>query len=366
MRRIFVIGLLVGSCTALAAADDYATVGNIPFPQLNTGGANTAITFVQGQVAFLTQQAGYEDIYFLDPIRGVVLTHWTAPSPFAVISGLGDDGTLLYAVSSTTNSDKIAVIDLKGTVVTIFPTIHRTAAHYGSATDNTDLFVSAAGRLIYRMNRQTGALVQSFSVPTAPNTLFGLAHDTTKLLGVAPSTTGPATILGIDGTTGAELFNFTGPGVSGNSRGLGYGDDGNLYVGNQGDNQIYVMAPVPTPAGPIAVGQSTKIRIAAPIARLSRYVLAAAGSNIFGIRLPDGRRIPLDVDNLLLLSLNVPSLFQDFQGRLNASGVAEATLHVPAVPALRGLKFRLAFVTLDSLVLTGIRVISAARDVQID
>ena len=364
MVRAFAILLLLGASATVAVADDYVTVGSIPFPQLNAG-ANTAITFVQGRIAFLTQQAGYEDVYFIDPILGVVLTHWTAPSPFAVISGLGDDGSLLYAVSSTTNSDKIGVIDLQGTVVTIYPAINRSAAHYGSATDGTDLFVSTAGRLVYRLNRQTGALIKSFSVPTAPNTLFGLAHDTTKLLGVVMSTTGPATILGVDDNTGAELFRFNGPGVSGNCRGLGYGDDGNLYVGNQGDNQIHVMAPVPTPAGPFAVGQSTKIRITAPIARLAPYVLAASWSDVFGVRLTDGRRIPLDVDSLMVLSLGAPAIFQDFVGLLNASGVADATLNVPPAPALRGVKFRIGFITLDSLVPTGIRVISAARDVQI-
>jgi len=176
---------------------------------------------------------------------------------------------------------------------------------------------------------------------------------------------GDRTILGVDDSTGAELFRFNGPGVSGNSRGLGYGDDGNLYVGNQGDNRIHVMAPVPTPAGPFTVGQSTRIRIAAPIAKLSPYVLAASWSDVFGIRLADGRRIPLDVDSLMLLSLTVPAIFQDFMGRLNASGVADATLNVPPAPALRGVKFRIGFITVDPLAPTGIRVISAARDVQI-
>ena len=180
-------------------------------------------------------------------------------------------------------------------------------------------------------------------------------------------TSGPSTVMGVDDTTGAELFRFNGPGISGNSRGLGYGDQGNLYVGNQGDNRIYVMAPVPEPLSTIAVGQSTRIRLAAPIARLEPYVLGAAFTNATGIPLIDGRVIPLDLDSLLVLTFQLPGpmIFQDFQGVLDASGVGQATLHVPAAPALKGLKFKLAFVTLNPMFPVGIRVISAARDVMI-
>jgi len=250
-------------------------------------------------------------------------------------------------------------------VVTIYPTINRSSGHYRSATDGLDLFVSASARRVYRMNRKTGGLIQSFMVSTAPNTLFGLAHDSTKLLGVVMNTTGPSVILGVNDTTGAELFRFNGPGVSGNSRGLGYGDTGNLYVGNQGDNTIYIMAPIPRPQGTLAVGTSTRIRITAPIARLMPYVLAASFSNRFGILLPDGRKIPLDVDPLMFMSLNLPAVFQNFQGVLNASGVADATLNVPNIATLKGLKFRLAFVTLNTKFPLGIQVISAARPVEI-
>ena len=48
------------------SADDYVSIGSIPFPQVNAG-ANTAISFMQGQVVFLTQRAGYEDVYFINP-----------------------------------------------------------------------------------------------------------------------------------------------------------------------------------------------------------------------------------------------------------------------------------------------------------
>ena len=367
MERLLVyVAVLVLVPGLTAAADDYATVRSIPFPRTNAG-ANTAISYMQGTVVFLTQQAGAEDVYFIDPLTGVVATHWTAPSPFYVISGLGDDGTLLYAVSSTTNRDKIAVIDMQGTVVSIYPAINKSVAHYGSATDGMDLFVSTTGKRVYRINKTTGALINSFTVGTAPNTFFGLAHDTTKLIGVVMDTSGPSTVMGVDDTTGAELFRFNGPGISGNSRGLGYGDQGNLYVGNQGDNRIYVMAPVPEPLSTIAVGQSTRIRLAAPIARLEPYVLGAAFTNATGIPLIDGRVIPLDLDSLLVLTFQLPGpmIFQDFQGVLDASGVGQATLHVPAAPALKGLKFKLAFVTMNPMFPVGIRVISAARDVMI-
>lgn len=364
MKRILLLSLACLVLCTPARADDYAVVGSIPFPQKNAG-ANTAISYMQGTIVFLTQQAGYENVYFIDPLTGIVATQWRSPTPFGVISGLGDDEVLLYGVSSTNNSDKVAVMDIRGVVVTIYPTINRSSGHYGSATDGMDLFISSTGKRVYRMNRTTGGLIQSFTVSTAPNTLFGLAHDSTKLLGVVMSTSGPSVILGVNDTTGAELFRFNGPGTSGNSRGLGYGDTGNLYVGNQGDNTIYIMAPIPTPQGAITVGTSTRIRITAPIARLMPYVLAASFSNLFGIRLPDGRKIPLDVDPLMVMSLNVPGIFQGFQGILNASGVADATLNVPNILTLKGVKFRIAFVTLNSKFPLGIQVISAARQVEI-
>jgi len=365
MRKSFLLALVVGAVLAAPlAADDYVTVNSFPFPQQNAG-ANTAITYMQGMVVFLTQQSGYEDVYFLDAIKGTLITQWTPPSPFAVISGLGDDGTFLYAVSSTNGQDKIAVLDTKGTVVTIYPSINQTAQHYGSATDGVDLFVSTQSKRVYRLDRKTGALIQSFTVSSAPNSLFGLAHDTTKLLGVVMNTSGPSTIFGLNDTTGAELFRFPGPGTSGNSRGLGYGDDGNLYVGNQGDNMIYVMAPVPTPLGTLEPGKPASIRITAPAARLRPYVMAASFTDLFGIPLPDGRRIPLDLDALMFLSMNLPSLFQNFQGVLDASGTGLATLNLPPAPALKGLKFGLAFITLNPFSPSGIQVISARRQVEV-
>ena len=58
--------------------------------------------------------------------------------------------------------------------------------------------------------------------------------------------------------------------------------------------------------------------------------------------------LPLTVDTVLLASLQTPSVFAGFFGRLDSKGKATATLNVPAIVSLRGTRLHFAFVTRDA------------------
>jgi len=79
-----------------------------------------------------------------------------------------------------------------------------------------------------------------------------------------------------------------------------------------------------------------------------------------GIPIGGGRSIPLDLDSLLLLSLSLPSVFQNFQGTTDANGDFTMTLNTPAAPQLAGFTIWSSAVTFDQ---SGVREI--APDVEI-
>lgn len=85
-----------------------------------------------------------------------------------------------------------------------------------------------------------------------------------------------------------------------------------------------------------------------------RYQVAMSLSNASGISLPGVRTIPLDFDDLFILTaLNqAPTVFENYAGTLDANGEATATFHVPPIPALVGVTFHTAFVTVDQAAVT--------------
>jgi hypothetical protein len=87
------------------------------------------------------------------------------------------------------------------------------------------------------------------------------------------------------------------------------------------------------------------------------YQAAAAFAAAPGIPV-DTRSIPLAPDALTVLSLSLPSVFQGFTGGLNGTGAGTARIAIPAVPALAGVVFHSAFVTLSGGAPSGIASIS--------
>jgi hypothetical protein len=74
----------------------------------------------------------------------------------------------------------------------------------------------------------------------------------------------------------------------------------------------------------------------------------------------DSRRLHLSPDDLLVLSVsgNLPAVFSGYVGTLDTSGKARAKVHIPAIPALKGVRVYSAFVTLVSSAPSGVSNIS--------
>ncbi|MBN2490839.1 MAG: hypothetical protein JXQ29_08325 [Planctomycetes bacterium] len=76
------------------------------------------------------------------------------------------------------------------------------------------------------------------------------------------------------------------------------------------------------------------------------------------------RQIGLSPDDLLVLSTTskLPSVFENYSGRLDAQGVATAKLHIPNFPVLKGVHIYSAYVTLLASAPLGVSSISNTFD----
>ena len=112
-----------------------------------------------------------------------------------------------------------------------------------------------------------------------------------------------------------------------------------------------------------AWGQAYGVRLAIPSEAGQAYFAGAAFGALVGIPLGKGRRIPLDPDPLFFFSLNMPALFSNFQGVLNAQGTTMLTVNIPALPQLVGYRFFLAAITYG---VGGVRVITEPLGVTVE
>ena len=74
----------------------------------------------------------------------------------------------------------------------------------------------------------------------------------------------------------------------------------------------------------------------------------------------DSRQLDLSPDALLVLSVSgvLPTVFENYAGVLDAQSQAKARIHIPAVPALKGVRIHSAFVTLLATAPSGVANIS--------
>lgn len=96
------------------------------------------------------------------------------------------------------------------------------------------------------------------------------------------------------------------------------------------------------------------------------YRIAASLGDTPGLKL-GMRTIPLNVDPLFLATLSdaLPTIFRRFSGYLNQRGEARAWIDVPSAAELVGLKFWIAYVTLDANEPFGVKTISIATEVEV-
>jgi hypothetical protein len=100
-------------------------------------------------------------------------------------------------------------------------------------------------------------------------------------------------------------------------------------------------------AGIPRVGTAFPLDLAAVRDGGKSYILALGLSGLQPGLPVDRRFIPLVPDNLFFTTAanQLPFLFQNFTGVLNASGSAQAIFNIPAVPALANLPVYGAFIT---------------------
>jgi hypothetical protein len=107
------------------------------------------------------------------------------------------------------------------------------------------------------------------------------------------------------------------------------------------------------------IGTAFPLDLAALQESNKAYVLALSLTGLTPGLPIDRRYVPLVADNLFFTTAanNLPSIFQNFTGVLDASGSAQATFHIPNIPALVSVAVYGAFVTAPGGP-AGIRVIS--------
>jgi hypothetical protein len=114
--------------------------------------------------------------------------------------------------------------------------------------------------------------------------------------------------------------------------------------------------------GSYSPGSAYGLRLSFPADSGRPYLGAASLSVRPGLQA--GRHwIPLNPDPLLLLSLQAGQIFEGFTGTLDAAGRAQATVRIPPIEGLRGLRVFFAFVTFDPQ--GGIRSVSNLMGVTI-
>jgi len=116
------------------------------------------------------------------------------------------------------------------------------------------------------------------------------------------------------------------------------------------------LSPDPRPGGTMVIG------LHSAGAAFKNYLCASSLSARFGIPLPGSRRFPLDLDNLLVITVRnlLPTVFVNYVGNLGAAGRAILQVKVPNAPALAGVTIHTAGITLDLSAPAGIHLVSNA------
>ncbi|GEM_PF-2903466 len=96
---------------------------------------------------------------------------------------------------------------------------------------------------------------------------------------------------------------------------------------------------------PLRVGGSCELRVQAPPAPGTVYLLLASTARSPGLRLSPSVFLPLRPGPLLAVSLGAPAVFRAFVGTLDAGGTASARIVLPNLAGLRGFGMEFAGLT---------------------
>jgi len=129
-------------------------------------------------------------------------------------------------------------------------------------------------------------------------------------------------------------------------------DNGNIKV------RITIMGATITLSGSARPGTTVTLDLSAPGDAGKAYQVASSlGTGPISI---GNRRLDLSPDSLLVVTVfnYLPAVFAGYAGKLDASGKARASIHIPNLPVLTGVRLHSAFVTLDPQAPFGISLIA--------
>lgn len=111
-----------------------------------------------------------------------------------------------------------------------------------------------------------------------------------------------------------------------------------------------LLCPLPVRASGVpAIGQTLAVTLDFPLAPNQSWVAGAAFGVAPGIPLGDGRTIPLNVDPLLVYSLDpLQTVFTGMTGALSPAGQGSLQVALPNDPGLHGFAFFLSAVTMNA------------------
>jgi subtilisin family serine protease len=213
-----------------------------PFPQPNAG-SSSGLAFARririglttrSALLFVTQQAGSEKVFFLNPSTGAVLGS-VDPAANDTIGSLEWDGTCIRCANVTTGSGSINSIDhVTGAQVGTIPA--PAGRGEGLAYDGHFFYYSTESR-IHVLNA-AGVVVRSY--PPPGGTCRGLTYGSGYLFS---GNSGAGRITVFDRTTLAIRSVLAAPGGGTNqAEGLAFNPSTNeLFVANQSENTIYVL-----------------------------------------------------------------------------------------------------------------------------
>lgn len=283
--------------------------------------------------------------------------------------GLGFDRKRNQYALVSASSDDIARVDLAGNVTTVFPA--PTSAPIGIAYDSIrDAYwvPDWSANVLHLMDATTGLTIQpSFSLAASGCTRsadagYSWINDMIAIVGRDQNQMflyragNPPTFV--------TAFSFS-TSISARGSAIPYRTQTTWSSHFSGTRmEEYDMGlPRVVAASTVKVGTPLAVQWVAGASPNMPYQAAAA---FVEGTIPIGTRfIPLAPDALFFLSLTQPALFQGMAGTLDGSGNANGQVNVPAIPAIAGVPFSLAFVTIDGSAPQGIGAISGPTRTQI-
>jgi hypothetical protein len=313
--------------------------------------------------------SNHQLIFEMDPNTGAVKSSVSVAT--TTYYGLGFDLRRNEFVMCTPSTASLARVSLSGTVTTTWsaPSSRPIGVAYDLGRD-AYWVPDWSNNNIYLVNARDGSLMRSFNVG---------GQGLTRLAGCGYSevndliyTSGRNENQGgmIDPTTGKIVYTVNHPGGSNVGQGATVYRRTQAPISgnwNNGTNQTIYAYEMGLPR--VFSPTSVKVGVVLPIRWIAtreanRVYLAAASFSESGFLLGN-RLLPISLDALFFLSIQLPPVFNRFSGTLDGNGEATGAVVVPNAPALAGISFSLAFITVDNAAPYGISAISGPQRVRI-